>query len=235
MPYIVDILLILIFGAVIILSMKKGFVISLFELVGTVISFVAARVLSDSLAPTIFEEFVRGGAENALAQNLGDVATTDYGTQIEQAINSIPQSFSALMELMGIEKQALIDKIASADYASGSLLDTIMTNVVDPVGTAVVQFVLFAVLVALITVILRFVVRLLDAIIKKLPAIKQMNSALGAVVGVVKGALICVIIALVVSVAAGFINNEGFIKAVDSSFVVGAVQNLFTTFSGITI
>lgn len=235
MPYIIDIIFILILGVVIITSTKKGFILSLFELVGTIFSFIAARVLSQSFAPAVFEKFVRPGTENLLAQNLGDVATTDYGTQIEQVINSIPESFSSLLSLMGIEKQALIDKVASSDYASGSLLDSVMTSIVEPVGTAIVQFILFAILVAAITVILRVVVKLLDKIIKKIPAIKQMNSALGAVVGIIRGLLVCVIVAMVLAVAAGFINNEIFLTAVDGSFVVGAVQNLITTFSGITL
>ena len=54
MPYIIDIIFILIFGVVIITSVKKGFIVSLFELVGTIASFVAARVFSDSLATPVF-------------------------------------------------------------------------------------------------------------------------------------------------------------------------------------
>ena len=235
MPYIIDIIFILILAVVVITSVKKGFIVSLFELVGTIASFVAARLLSDSLAQPVFEKFVSPGAEKLLAQNLGDVATTDYGAQIEGAINSIPDFFASILSLMGIEKEALIEKIASSEFASGSLLDSLMESVVSPLGTAVVQFILFAVLVALITLVLRVLVRLLDKIIKKIPAIKQMNSALGGVVGAIRGVLIIVIISLLLAVGAGFINNEEFLVAVEGSFVVGAVQKLFTTFSGITI
>lgn len=235
MPYIIDIIFLLIFGVVIITSVKKGFIVSLFELVGTIASFVAARVMSDSLAAPVFEKFVKPGAENILSQNLGSVATTDYGTQIEEAINSIPDAFASILSLMGISKEALIEKVASGEFASGSLLDSLMKSVVTPIGTAVVQFILFAVLVALITLVLRVIVKLLDKIIKKIPAIKQMNSALGGVIGAVRGLLICVIIAMLLSVGAGFINNEAFITAVDGSVIISLVQKLVATFSGITI
>ena len=235
MPYIIDIIFILIFGFVIITSVKKGFIVSLFELVGTIASFAAARIFSDSMAAPVFEKFVKPGAENILSQNLGSVATTDYGTQIEEAINSIPDAFASILNLMGISKETLVEKVSSSDFASGSLLETLMESVVTPVGTAVVQFILFAVLVALITLVLRVLVRLLDKIIKKIPAIKQMNSALGGVVGAVRGLLIVVIISLLLAVAAGFINNPEFISAVEGSFVVNTVQNLITTFSGISI
>lgn len=235
MPYIIDIIFVLILAVVIITSVKKGFIVSLFELVGTIASFVAARLLSDSLALPVFDKFVKPGAENLLSRNLGEIATTDYGAQIEEVINSIPDAFASILSLMGIEKEALIEKVASSDFASGSLLDSLMESIVTPIGTAVVQFILFAVLVAVITIVLRVLVKLLDKIIKKIPAIKQMNSALGGIVGAVRGVLICVIFALLLAVAAGFISNEGFLTAVESSFVVGAVQNLFTAFSGISI
>lgn len=235
MPYIIDIIFILILAVVVITSVKKGFIVSLFELVGTIASFVAARLLSDSLASPVFEKFVAPGAEKLLSENLGEVATTDYGAQIEGVINSIPDFFTSILSLMGIDKAELVEKVASSDFASGTLLDSLMESVVTPVGTAVVQFILFAVLVALITLMLRVLVRLLDKIIKKIPAIKQMNSALGGVVGAVRGVLTVVILSILLAVAAGFINNESFITAVEGSFIVGTVQNLFTTFSGITI
>ena len=235
MPYIIDIIFILILAVVVITSVKKGFIVSLFELVGTIASFVVARLLSDSLASPVFEKFVAPGAEKLLSENLGEVATTDYGAQIESAINSIPDFFTSILSLMGIDKAELVEKVASSDFASGTLLDSLMESVVTPVGTAVVQFILFAVLVALITLVLRVLVRLLDKIIKKIPAIKQMNSALGGVVGAVRGVLTVVILSILLAVAAGFINNESFITAVEGSFIVGTVQNLFTTFSGITI
>ena len=235
MPYIIDIIFLLVIAVVAIISVKKGFILSLFELIGTIASFAVARVLSDSFALPVFEKFVKPGAENLLSQNLGTVATTDYATQIEGAINSIPDSFAAILSLMGIEKDALIEKVASSEFASGSLLDSLMESIVTPIGTAIVQFILFAVLVALITIVLRVVVKLLDKIIKKIPAIKQMNSALGGVVGALRGVLITVIISLLLSVAAGFIENEAFVTAVEGSFIIGVVQNLFTTISGISI
>ena len=43
------------------------------------------------------------------------------------------------------------------------------------------------------------------------------------------------VISLLLAVGAGFINQPEFTSAVEGSFVVGVVQNLFTTFSGITI
>ena len=45
MEYIVDIFLILVFGTVIITSMKKGFFKSLFDLCGTIISIILAIII----------------------------------------------------------------------------------------------------------------------------------------------------------------------------------------------
>mgnify|MGYP003307545292 CR=1 FL=1 len=50
MEYIVDIIIILIFGAIVITSIRKGFFKSLFELVGTLLSLAISRALSEGLA-----------------------------------------------------------------------------------------------------------------------------------------------------------------------------------------
>ena len=79
---------------------------------------------------------------------------------------------------------------------------------------------------------LKFVVRLLDKVIKKLPAIKQINSGLGFVLGAVKGILVVIIAALLVGVIAGLTGNEKFIEAANNSHIIETVKGLLKSISG---
>lgn len=235
MAYIVDIIIVIIFGAIIISSIKKGFFKSLFELIGTLLAVVIARVLSQNFAPTVFDGFVRGIAEGALSKNLGDVGTTDYAVQAEQALASIPESMNGIMSIIGIDKQAILDKITTMDLGGDNLVDTIMINIVEPIGTAVVQFILFALMAFALTFVIKIVVKLLDKVIKALPAVKQLNSTLGAVFGVVRGLIIVVIVSMVIGVVSSFINNELFNEAVSNSIIINTVQDLITSISGTAV
>ena len=235
MEYIVDIIIILIFGVIVISSMRKGFFKSLFELAGTLISLIISRALSAGFAPGVFDTFIRKGAESYLAASLGDIGTKDYVTQAQESLNAIPEALNGIMSLMGIDKQAMLEKIQGADLGGANLVESLMTNVIEPVATSVVQFILFVILAVAVGFILKAVVRLLDGIIKKLPAVKQLNKGLGAVFGVLRGIIVVAVISMLLSIIASFIGNETIIEAVNSSVIVSAMQNAIETVSGATV
>lgn len=232
MTYIVDIIITAVFVITVIVSYKKGFFRSLFDLVGTLISIIAARVLSSSFAPQGFEMFIKEPAKATLTNTLGTAGTTDYGTQIESAINSIPDSYSGIMNLIGIDKQAILDKVSSSELAQGNLVDNIMENIITPVGTAIIQFVLFVVLAVAVTFVLKLAVRLLDSVIKRLPFVKSLNKGLGIVIGILRGLITVLIVSMLIGTVVSFIGNEAINEAVSNSVIVSAAQNLMTSMSG---
>ena len=232
MTYIVDIIIIAVFLISVLVSYKKGFFRSLFDLIGTLVSVLAARIVSSSLAPQGFDMFIREPAKATLTNTLGTAGTTDYGAQVESAINSIPDSFSGIMNLIGIDKQAILEKVSSSELAQGNLVDNIMENIITPVGTAVIQFVLFVILAVVFVLGLKVVVRLLDFIIKKLPVVKSLNKGIAVVVGVLRGLITVIIVSMIIGTAVSFIGNEEAIEAVNNSFIVSAVQNLMSSLSG---
>ncbi len=235
MEYILDIIIILIFGGIVISSIRKGFFKSLFEFAGTLISLLISRALSEGFAPQVFDSFVRKGAEGYLENTLGTLGTTDYVQQAQETLNAIPDALGGIMSLMGIDKQVMLEKIESADLGGSNLIESLMSSVVEPVGTAIVQFILFVIFAVVVGFLLKIVVRLLDGIIKKLPAVKQLNSALGAVFGVFRGIIIVAIISMLVGIVASFIGNEAFIEIVNNSIIVDVFQGAIEIVSGATV
>ena len=232
MEYIVDIIIAVIFGAIVISSIRKGFFKSLFELAGTLISLVISRVLSESFARVAFDSFIRKGAETYLEKALGSVGTKDYALQAQETLNSIPEALNGIMSLMGIDKELILEKIQGADLGGNNMVESLMSGVVEPVGTAIVQFILFIILTVVVGFALKFVVRLLDGIIKKLPAVKQLNTTLGAVFGVLRGVIVVAIISMLVGILASFIGNEKFIEIVNNSIIVDTFQKVIGSISG---
>lgn len=232
MEYIVDIIIAIIFGAIVISSIRKGFFMSLFELAGTLISLAISRILSASFAPVAFDSFIRKGAETYLSKALGSVGTKDYALQAQETLNSIPEALNGIMSLMGIDKELILEKIKGADLGGSNMVESLMSSVIEPVGIAILQFILFIVLTVAVGFILKAVVRLLDGIIKKLPAVKQLNTTLGAVFGVLRGIIVVAIITMLVGILASFIGNETFIETVNNSIIVDVFQKAISTISG---
>ena len=232
MAYIIDIILIIIFALTVIISAKKGFFLSLFDLLRTLISLFIARIFSEGVAPVLYSSFIEKGAETYLTASLGSVGSADYATQVEQALSSIPDSFNGIMQILGIDKALLIDKVAAADLGGDNLIETIMNNLVEPIGTGLIQFIVFAVSVIIIGILLKFVIKLLDRGIKKLPKIKSCNSVLGALFGIIRGALLVVIFSMIIVSVTSIINNENILEYTESSVILKTIQGLITSISG---
>lgn len=232
MSYIIDILLVAVLVLVAVVAAKRGFFATLFDLAGYVLSFVAAKIFSSSFAPQIYTQYFEGYIRERVTASLGSVASADYSSQIENAINSIPESFSGVMELIGINRDQLISQVSDANLSGENLVKNVMTNIAEPVSTAVIRTILFILLTIVFSFVLKIVVRLLDKVIKKLPAIKQINSGLGFVLGAVKGIFVVIIVALLVGVVAGLTGNKTFIDAADNSLIINTVKGLLKSISG---
>ena len=236
MTYIVDIIIVAIFALIIIISAKKGFFRSFIDFAGSFIAVAAARILSANCAKSVFESYVAPGAEKLLAQNLGSAATTDYTQQVDDAINSLPEGLEGILQMMGIDSQSIIDKASEGVNLNGdNLVESLMNTVVTPLGTAVLQFVLFVIFAIAFIFFIKIFGRLFDKIFKKLPVIKGVNKSLGAVFGVFRGLIIVAIISMLINIIVGFSNNEALITSVENSIIVNAMSDVASSLIGIKI
>lgn len=232
MTYIVDIILVVIFALVILTSAKKGFFKSLVDLVGSLVAVFVAKLLSESAATAVFDGFVAKGAEKALAQSLGEAGSTGYVEQIENALASLPEGLNGILQIMGIDSQSLTENLSDVNLGGDNLVESLMNGVVVPIGTAVVQFVLFVILALAMIFVVKLLAKVIDKIVKKLPVIKGFNKTMGAVFGIFRGLIIMVIISMLVSVVVGFTGNEMLIESVENSMIINAVRGTMTSLIG---
>lgn len=235
MAYIVDIILVAIFALIILISAKKGFFRSFIDFAGSMIAVIIARGLSATYAKNVFDSLIAPGAEKLLSQNLGEFGTTDYTQQIDNAINSLPEGLDGILQIMGIDSQSIIDNAATegVNFNGENLVESLMNTVVTPIGTAVLQFILFVVFAIALIFIIKVFGKLFDKIFKKLPVIKGLNKSLGAVFGVLRGFIIVVIVSMLISVVVSFTNSEELITSVENSIIINAVRGAVSSLVGI--
>lgn len=232
MQYLLDLGFLAVFALTVFISAKRGFFKTLIDLAAYVISLVAAKVFSQQLAPMVFHTSFETPLRTQIGEAIGKVGVTDYTAQIETTLRSLPESVNGMMELIGINKEQLITRLSNSPLAGKNVVNSIMDTVATPVATAVIRTVLFVVIALVLSVVLRVVCLFLDKLIKKLPAIKQVNTGLGVLLGVLRGALVVFLVALLVDLIAGFVANPDFIAAVQGSIVENAVQGFLSSISG---
>ncbi|MGN1442626.1 MAG: CvpA family protein, partial [Acutalibacteraceae bacterium] len=205
---------------------------TLFDVAAYIIAVIAARAVSVAAAPPVFRQYFGPSIEARLAKQLDGVSAMEYGEKIETAVNSIPDYLNGMLSMIGIDKDELAARISSSELTSDNIVETLMEKIVSPVATAIIETLIFVILVIVFRLLLQIVVRLLDGVIKKLPAINKLNTTLGGILGAVKGVFVVVILALLVGVIASAVQYEPFVQAVSNSLIVKAVSSLITSVSG---
>ena len=92
---------------------------------------------------------------------------------------------------------------------------------------------LFVIIACVLTAVLKIVFRLINRLIKEAPALKQVNTGLGVVLGVLRGAVLVFLVALALGLLSGLIANEWLIEAVRHSYVEKWVSGFLDSISGL--
>ena len=108
----------------IIVAAKRGFVLSLMELVGFFLAGACALSLSGLIAPEIYDRFFAQQVTQAIAARLPDLSgAATAAQQAHAALESLPDVIAQFAASLGIDTAALAQKILSADL-SGACADT---------------------------------------------------------------------------------------------------------------
>ena len=224
----IDLILIAVIAVVVLISVKSGFFKTLFDLIAYVFAFSFAKSVSPLLAQSAFDTFIRGAAENYLNSALAGIELSDYVTQAKESLESIPEGLRGLLQIIGFTQEDISQKLSDAGLTGENIISSIMDNIIEPVGVAVMQFIIFVVLGIALLIVARIVVRLLNGIVKRLPVIRKFNSLLGGVLGFAKAVVFATLVSGLISVIASVSDNQSFIDAVSNS----ALMNIFTDLIG---
>lgn len=220
-----DIILAVVWIVFIALAAKKGFVHSLLEFASFAIAMVLAFQISAYLAPQIYENWL----EPKVILMLQDALPKNGGTAAQQAqalLSGLPDEASSFAAAIGLNVEALAQQIKEMNLgSSGELSRVLADRVGGPIVIQMCKWILFSIFAVIISVVLRFLTKYVDKIFK-LPVLKTANTALGAVLGGLKGlfvvALICMILRLAVDLTPQL--NESVKTVINSSFILNTVN-----------
>ena len=165
---------------------RKGFLASIVQLSGNLISLLGARQCSAACAGWVFENLLAGGFRTQIAAHLSEDGVVNLSGIAQQYAGFLPESFRASIV-------AACERSINAVLADNAvvLADTIVEKVLQPLLTPVIMLVLFFVFYAVL------------GLVNKLPVIGTVNRGLGWLTGGMTAMLdlylvLCVVWGLVV-------------------------------------
>lgn len=176
------------------LGWKRGLFRSLAELAAMVLALLLASQIAAAAAPEVIDRVLRPAAHRAIEARVDEmtaesVSAAAPGEELARVVESIPNRF------VREQAQGLLESLEGADLltpaqdrleqAGKEIADAVLDGVAYSLVHSIVYLIAFMVLTAL----LRLVVRLVSAALR-LPVLRQFNEAGGALLGMVKGAVV---------------------------------------------
>lgn len=225
MSIILDVILLTVFIAFVFTAAKKGFMLSLLELIAVIVALALSYQLSPVVAQAAYDGFVEESlietVETQIEENLNVSSSAE---QAEIILYAIPDFMVNFASSVGIEVEEVKAKITSEAFSAENLATELVTKVAHPIVIAALTVVFFLLLATILMFVLKWVAGILSKIFK-LPLIGTVNKVLGGVLGACKGVMVIIFISTILQVVFAGGDNE-FSTAVNGSYVVGLLDNI---------
>lgn len=226
---VIDIILIALLIVSILVGVKKGLLRSAVEFAGFFCAIPLAMLGSKKLAPLIYDQFFHQRlVENTVTkvEDYGDVSA--FITQIQDSLNSLPFSLDSLGQKIGIDINSTLSSMADG-LSTANIAEQYVNSFLKPIIILVCTGVLFLVFFVVVAVLIKVLSFLLKN--SHLPhGLKEVNGSLGAVFGLLKGAVLVFVLCTILGVTQMGLSLKPeptkFGSYIESSFLVEKVNSL---------
>ena len=184
---------------------KKGLLISLVNVAGTIIACALAPLVSSVFSTMIYDSFIKeeitesvSKATEGIPANMGDIE------RVTEILSKLPNSINNMLSFVGVQADGLAAEAISTRLDVPELIE----GIVRPNAMRLISTVLTVILFIIISVGLKFAAH---AATKALEAVKlgTVNKILGGVFGIAESAFIIMMVTLLVYFVMMFMSPEG--------------------------
>ncbi len=220
--YAVDGVLLLLLLCTILRCAHLGLVRSLAGIVAWVAAAAIALHFCAPLAETCYDRFLHERVLALAEENIQSAAdATLSAAYTNDVLKGLPDFAVKAAEGVGVDVGTLQEKAAHLPQNTAAALEK---NCLAPICKAALKAVLFLAILLVISGLAVFLLNPVGKALHKLPLIGTTDRALGAVFGLLKGAVLVAVLAMLLRVAGEIAQGE-FGSAVENSRVVSFVAN----------
>lgn len=186
LPYLADAVIVVIFLLFIILGVKRGFVRSVLDLVGTLAAMLVSMWFSGIAAQWVFSTFLQESLTHQIAEALQAAPAADAADAV---LSVVPEILRGGLEAFGITSDAINQAVAGTSGQAAAAVVAVLSPMVVSVLRGLFALVLFVFLLVIFRILSGVVCRIF-----RLPVLRQLDKGLGILLGVAQAALITVLL-----------------------------------------
>lgn len=218
MNYLLDLIFLAIIVITAFISAKYGFVRTLVELIGFVLIVMIVSTISVPISEAIYKSKIE---QDVLAYKGSDNGTIQLPA--EDFIQSLPDFLKKDNGIFTVDKN-LITSYYNNHIKAGqdSIALKINNDIIKPATVRIISLFISGVLFTILSIFVHIVARLLNGVVRHSFA-RGINEKLGFLIGIFKGAIICIIVSMILLLCVANNNSDFWIfknSAINQSFVV---------------
>ena len=222
--YIVDGILLLLLLCTILRCAHLGLVRSLAGIAAWIAAAAIALHFCAPLSQTLYDRVLHERVLQLAQENVRNTFDADQTVDITTSVlDELPEMVVQAAAGMGIDVSALRARAVRLPHAADDAAAAVERNVLAPVITAALRAVLFILMVLLIAGAVQALLTPIGKALHKTPVIGSTDRALGAVLGLLKGAVLVSVLAILLRVLAEIVQGT-FETAVQHSKIVSFVS-----------
>lgn len=209
MQFVLDILLIVIFGLLVFRGWWRGFMKSVLSLGRLILSLIITILFGSAFAGWIDAKFVNPPVFESVFKKFSDIAadvTASAEGGVDALVEKIPEAFRGYLDLEAVDPTAEINVLVE------EWSHTVADGISKVIATVIGYILLFVLAFIALTVVIFIVSK-----VAKLPAIKTVDKLLGLAVGIVSGLVAVIFISAVLGAILGVF---GMGDVVEGSFML---------------
>lgn len=187
MPYLLDAAAVALFVLMVLIGYKRGFFKTIMRLVSLAVSLVAAALLSQPAAQFVYDTLLRSHVTGFVSDAFAKTSQT-VSASVDSLLSGLPGILRHALSADGLTSSAEVLSRAgvSAGTAPAEASDAVLGRVVEPLTVTLLSGACFIVIFILCLIAMLLITRAAD-LATKLPVLKQVNGALGLLVGIAEG------------------------------------------------
>lgn len=186
LPYLADAVIVVIFLLFIILGIKRGFVRSVLDLVGTLAAMLVSMWFSGIAAQWVFSTFLQESLTRQVAEALQAAPAADAADAV---LSVVPEILRGGLEAFGITSDAINQAVAGTSGQAAAAVVAVLSPMVVSVLRGLFALVLFVFLLVIFRILSGVVCRIF-----RLPVLRQLDKGLGILLGITQAVLITVLL-----------------------------------------
>ena len=220
----IDIALLAIMLIFLIVSAKRGFLITLLEVLVFAIAVISAANLCKPAANSIYDTFIGPNITEKVSASLSE--NSDIMSSAGKAsavVDNLPKIIKDYILRTDPDENNITSEILNGDFSGTDAAEKLSSDIAKAV--TVLSPVIFLLLSIVLSLLLSVVAKWLNKICK-LPLIGTANTVLGGVFGILKGLIAVYFIGIILLLlSANSKQNTSFYEAVNNSAIITIIQN----------